>query len=165
MTCGGSWQALCRPLRLFSGQLAHRGIDTLCHILGPDSVFFGVHFSLFPNLDLILIPGRTVRQGAGGAFQGDHRVGEVRQGLRRPVSLGVVGYGVERIGDKGQDYLFRYAVLGGAEGSHGDFAILGASVLRNPFAVVDPVDQRHQEEAAQAGGGTEAGWRVRTADV
>ncbi len=47
---------LCRPLRLFSGQLAHRGIDTLCHILGPDSVFFGVHFSLFPGLDLILIP-------------------------------------------------------------------------------------------------------------
>ena len=48
---------------------------------------------------------------------------------RRPVSLGVVGYGVERVGNKGKDYLLRDTVLGGAEGSHGDFAVLGASVL------------------------------------
>ena len=47
---------------------------------------------------------------------------------------------MERIGDKGQDYLLRDTVLGGAEGSHGDFAILRTSILRNTLAVVDTMD-------------------------
>ena len=44
------------------------------------------------------------------------------------------------IGDKRQNNLFRYTVLGFAERSHGDFAILRTSILRNSLAVVDTMD-------------------------
>lgn len=59
---------------------------------------------------------------------------------RRPVRLGVIADGLEHIRHQGQDYLFRDTMLGRTASANGDFAVLGASVLRGTLAVVGAVN-------------------------
>ena len=54
--------------------------------------------------------------------------------------LGIFGNGFEHIRNKGEYHIFIDTVLCGAELSNRDFAVLGASILRNTLAVVGTVD-------------------------
>ena len=58
----------------------------------------------------------------------------------RPVGLGIIADGLEHIRHQGQDYLFRDTMLGRTASANGDFAVLGASVLRGTLAVVGAVN-------------------------
>ena len=59
---------------------------------------------------------------------------------RRPVGLSIIADGLEHIRHQGQDYLFRDTMLGRTASANGDFAVLGASVLRGTLAVVGAVN-------------------------
>ena len=59
---------------------------------------------------------------------------------RRPVRFGKIGNRLEHPGNQVKYDFFIDAVLGGAERSNGDFAVLSASVLMDTLAVVGAVD-------------------------
>ena len=54
--------------------------------------------------------------------------------------LGILGNGFQHFRDKGQYHIFIDTVLGLAELSNWDFAVLGTGILRNALAVVGTVD-------------------------
>ena len=54
--------------------------------------------------------------------------------------LRILGNGFEHFGNKGQYHIFIDTVLGLAELSNWDFAVLGTGILRNTLAVVGTVD-------------------------